>query len=141
MALSLPKKQTSFRRWYKANNERLSQERKRRYAEDPEYRERALEASRRYRRGERSLRRPPDNATISFAQAAERIGISVSSLHSWRRQKLFPEPKHHSGRLWLSENQVCLLEDLKEKVHGRRRWYMKTDRFKEMIAYVRDNWD
>jgi hypothetical protein len=141
MSLILPKKESSYSRWYKGNKGSLSQKRKRRYADDAEYRERRLEASRRRRRGERSLRTPPDHAPISFVQAAERIGVSVSSLHSWRRQKLFPEPKHHNGRLWFDEKQVLLLKDLKDKVCGKRRWYMKTDRFKEVIAYVHDNWD
>jgi len=141
MALILRKKESGFRKWYQENKERLWEKRRQRYAQDAEYREHALEASKKRRRGERSLTTPPEEALLSFAQAAERIGRHVSTLHEWRRKKLFPEPKRHNGRLWLSERQVCLLKDLKEKVCGKRRWYMKTDRFKEVIAYVRDNWD
>jgi len=140
MALNLPKKQSASRRWHEKNKQRRSDERKKKYAEDAEYRQRCLEASRRYRRGERTLTPPPTDAPISFAEAAERLPISISALHSWRRQKLFPEPKHQNGRLWFNERQVCLLKDLNSKVCGKRRWYMKTDRFKEVIAYVRDNW-
>jgi MerR HTH family regulatory protein len=140
MVLILKQKQSSFSRWYQQNKERLSQRRKQRYAQDSEYRQRAVEGSRRRRRGESNSTTPPNDVPISFGQAAERIGVSGSTLHSWRRQKLFPEPKHHNGRLWFGEQQIALLRDLKEKVHGRRRWYMKTDRFKEVIAHVHDHW-
>jgi len=112
VALILKKKST-FRNWYEHNRQRLSEKRKKLYAENPEYRQQALESSKRYRRGERSLPNPP-GAPISFAQAAERTGIGVSTLHEWRRKKYFPEPKHHNGRLWFSEKQVLLLEDLKQ---------------------------
>ena len=141
MALIL-KKKSSFRNWYEKNKERLSEKRKRLYAEDPEYRQRALEASRRYRRGERSLPTPPD-APISFGQAAERTGISVSTLHEWRRQKYFPEPKHQNGALWFSEPQVLLLRNLKEffRLYGKRRWKMKQGPLKELLASISANWD
>ncbi|MBV9342704.1 MAG: MerR family transcriptional regulator [Acidobacteria bacterium] len=54
------------------------------------------------------------DAPISVAEAAERIGIGISTLHEWRRKKLFPEPKHHNRGLWFTDNQVSLLEELKE---------------------------
>ena len=46
MALILKKRESGFRNWYENNQQRLSEKRKKRYAEDPEYRQRALEASR-----------------------------------------------------------------------------------------------
>jgi len=138
VALILKKKESSFRKWYQQNKERLSQERKQRYAQDSEYRQRAVEASRRRRRGESIPTMPPSVAPISLKEAAERIGVGVSTLSSWRTKQYFPAPTLHSGRLWFAERQVCLLRDLKEKMHGRHRWYMKTDRFTEVIAHVRD---
>jgi hypothetical protein len=54
MALIL-KKQSTFGKWYEKHKQRLSEKRKKRYAQDPEYRQRALEASRRHRRGERTV--------------------------------------------------------------------------------------
>jgi hypothetical protein len=141
MTLIMKQKESSFSRWHAKNKQRLSEKRKKLYANNSEYRQRALDASRRHKRGELTVTTPPDDAPISFAQAAERTGVSGSTLHDWRRKKLFPEPKHHNGRLWFREQQILLLRDLKARVCGRRRWYMKTDRFKEVIAYVRENWD
>ena len=135
------KKQSAFQRWYGKKKQWHSEKRKKRYAEDPEYRQRALEASRRYRRGERTLPTLPDDAQIPFAQAAQAIGVSDSTLQTWRSKKYFPEPKHHNGHLWFSEKQVLLLKDLKDRIYGKRRWYMKWDRFKEVLASIWANWD
>jgi hypothetical protein len=142
MALILKKKESSFRSWYQNNKQRLSEKRKKRYQEDPEYRQQRLDASRRRRRGERSLPTPPD-APISFAQAAEHTGIGVSTLHDWRRKKYFPEPKHHNGSLWFGEKQVLLLKDLKEffRLYGKRRWKMKQGPLKELLASICANWN
>jgi predicted DNA-binding transcriptional regulator AlpA len=143
MALILKKKESGFRNWYEKNKERLSAQRKKRYAEDAEYRQRALETSRRRRRGEPTPMMPPDDATISFRQAAERTGVSVSTLHEWRRKKLFPEPKHHNRGLWFSEKQVLLLKNLKEffRVNGRKPSHIKLDRLKEVVAFISSNWE
>jgi len=69
--------------------------------------------------------------------------LSVSTLHEWRRKKLFPEPKHYSGRLWFNEKQVLLLTKLKEviRVYGKRRGNVKRDRLKAVIATISANWD
>jgi hypothetical protein len=141
MALIL-KKESAFQRWYKKNKQVLSEKRKKLYAEDLEYRQRALENSRKRRRGESTLTTPPD-ALISFAEAAERIGVSVSTLHEWRRKQLLPEPKHNNGRLWFSEKQVVLLTRLKEviRVYGKRRGKVKWDRLKEVVASISAEWD
>jgi predicted DNA-binding transcriptional regulator AlpA len=142
MALIL-KKESPNRRWYKKNKQQLSEKRKKQYAEDLEYRQRAKEASRKYRRGERTLTTPPDGL-ISFAKAAEHIGRKVSTLYEWRSKKYFPEPKRHNARrLWFSEKQVLLLTKLKEviRVYGKRRGNVKRDRLKEVIAFIVANWD
>jgi predicted DNA-binding transcriptional regulator AlpA len=143
MTLILKQKESSFRRWYAKNKERLSQERRLRYAQDPKYRQRALEASRRRRRGESNPSKPPDDTQISFAQAADNIGMSVSTLHEWRRKKLFPEPKHYGGRIWFSEKQVLLLTKLREviRVYGNRGGKVKQHQLKEMVASIGASWD
>jgi predicted DNA-binding transcriptional regulator AlpA len=143
MALILKMKESNYSSWYEKNKQRLSAKRKKLYAENPEYRERALEASRRRRRSEPTLPRPTD-AQISFAQAAERIGIGVSTLHDWRSKKFFPEPKRHNGRrLWFNEKQVLLLKNLKEffRAHGKKPWKIKLQRLKEVVTSISASWD
>lgn len=140
MVLISQQNESSSSRWYRKNKQQLSEKRKQRYAQDPEYRKRAVEASRRRRRGERSLTGPPQDAPISFAEAAEQIGVSRSILREWRRRNFFPEPKHNNGRLWFSEKQVLLLKQLKDRVYKKRRWYLKSDRFREVITSTFANW-
>jgi hypothetical protein len=138
------KKPSPFCRWYEKNEnkQRLSEKRKKRYAEDPEYRQRALEASRRRRQGKPNLPRPAD-AQISFAEAAERTGRSVPTLHVWRRKKYFPEPKHYGGRLCFNENQVLQLTKLKEviRVYRNRRGNVKRGALKEAVSLIAANWE
>jgi hypothetical protein len=143
MALILPKKTTAFREWYAKNKEQLSEKRKQRYAQDPEYRERAMEASRKYRHDQSTPIVPPSDAPISFAEAADRIGRHVSTLHEWRRKKYFPEPKHYSSRLWFGEGQVLLLTKLKEflRANGRKPRSIKLERLKKVVAFIEVNWD
>jgi hypothetical protein len=142
VALILKKGESCFRSWYEKNKERLSEKRKKLYAENPQYRQRALEASRKRRRGERTLTGPPEDAPISFAESAARTGVGVSTLHEWRRKQYFPEPQHHSRGLWFSEKQVFLLKDLKDffRVHGRKPRHIKLDRLKEVVASISANW-
>jgi predicted DNA-binding transcriptional regulator AlpA len=142
MALILEEKKSPYRRWYEKNQQTLSERRKKRYAEDSEYRQRAIERSQRRRRGEVTLTTPPADAPISFGEAAKHIGVGKSTLDDWRSKKYFPEPKHYNGRrLWFTEKQVLLLKELKDRVYGKRRWYMKFDRFKEVVASISANWD
>jgi hypothetical protein len=140
--LSLQKTESVFRKWYEKNRERLSEKRKKLYAEDPEYRQRLLEASRKRTRLEPPPTNPP-GAPISSAQAAERTGISISTLREWRKKKLFPEPKYYRRTLWFSEKQVLLLTTLKQffGVYGKRRGNTKQVLLKGVIASISANWD
>jgi predicted nucleic acid-binding protein len=59
-------KPTKYQEWYQQNKQRLSEKRKRLYAEDPDYRERALNAAKTRRASE--LPQPiPDGLTASTA--------------------------------------------------------------------------
>jgi transposase-like protein len=113
LIIKKPEPKSTAGDWYQENKERLSQKRKKLYAENPEYSQRALEASRRYRRGERTPSMPAD-APISISEAADRLGIGTSTLREWRRkevfkQKLLPEPKYYKGGVWFTEKQIELL--------------------------------
>lgn len=142
MSLILKKTESRYRTWYQKNRQRLSDKRKKLYAENPEYREKHLEASRRHRRGERTPPKPAD-APISLAEAAERIGIGASTLREWRTKNLFPDPKHHKGGLWFTEIQVRLLQKLKEVIrkYRMRPSKIKQDRLKEVRTFIFTNWN
>jgi MerR HTH family regulatory protein len=143
MALILNTTESSYYRvWYEKNKQRLSRERKERYANDPEFRERVKEASKRRRHRVPTPPVPPD-APFSSSQAAKLAGIGISTLREWRSKEYFPEPKHHNGALWFTEKQVLLLKNLKEffRVYGKRPGKIKRDQLKEVVAFIRDHWD
>jgi hypothetical protein len=135
------KKKSKNQKWYEQHKQELSEKRKKRYAEDPEYRQRAVEGSRRYRRGELAPAVPAD-AAISFSEAAKRVGIGTSTLREWRGKDLFPEPRLHRGRLWFTEHQVALLKNVKEffRKYGKRRGKVKNDEEKRVRESISGNW-
>src|SRR5205809_5288976 len=122
--------------WYQKNKQQLSVKRKKRYADNSEYRQRAVEASRRRRSGEQTppVSPVPPDAPISFAEALVRLDKKPSTLREWRRMKYFPEPKRHNRALWFTENQVILIGKLKEclRKYGKRRGPIKHAQLKEV---------
>jgi hypothetical protein len=139
------KKSSYQQQWYQKNQQRLSDKRKKLYAENPEYREQRLEASRRRRSGDQTppVSPVPPDAPISFAQAAARLDRGVSTLREWRRNKYFPEPKRHNRAPWFTEHQVSLLKQLKDffEVYGKRPGKVKEKQFKDVRAFIAANWN
>jgi hypothetical protein len=130
-----------YRKWYEKNKERLSAKRKQRYADDPEYRQRAIERSRRHRRGESPAPLPADG--VSFPEAALRVGVGISTLREWRSKGWFPEPTRHNHAFWFAEAQLQLLIKLKEflrKYKMRLDTYQR-DEFNQLREFIQANWN
>ena len=143
MALIIEKtkpKGSGFRKWYQQNKERLAAKRKKLYAENPEYRQRVLAASKNYTEsGAKSML----DGHVFFTQAAQDVDITISTLRQWRKKHYFPEPKHHNGRLWFTEHQVFLLKSLQEffKVNGRKTWKSNRHTLKALVQSVWAKWE
>jgi hypothetical protein len=123
-----------------ADKERLSAKRKKLYAENPEYRQRVLAASKNYtENGAKSML----DGHVFFTQAAQDLDITISTLREWRRKHYFLEPKHQNGRLWFTEHQVFLLKSLQEffKVNGKKTWKSNKYVLKDLVASVWAKWD
>ena len=133
-------KGSTFRKWYQQNKERLSAKRKKLYAKDPEYRQRALEAGKRRADTEASSM---ITGHVFLAQAAQDLDITISTLREWRRKHYFPEPKRQNGRLWFTEHQVFLLKSLQEffKVNGRKTWKSNRHTLKALVQSVWAKWE
>jgi hypothetical protein len=129
-----------YREWYQQNKERLSAKRKKLYAENPEYRQRALEASKKHRDTEASSMLD-DN--VFFTQAAQDVDTTISTLREWRKKHYFPEPKHRNGRLWFTEHQVFLLKSLKAffRVNGKKTWKSNRYALKDLVESVWAKWE
>ena len=133
-------KGAEFRKWYQQNKERLSAKRKKLYAENPEYRQRALEASKKHGDTEASSML---DGHVFFTQAAQDVDITISTLREWRNKHYFPEPRHHNGRLWFTEHQVFLLKSLKKffQVNGKKTWKSNKYALKDLVESVCAKWE
>lgn len=140
-----PKKKKStggsfdFKSWYQKNKERLAEKKRKRYQEDPEYRAKAMERS----KAQRKTTPTPitDGYSVSFAEAAKELGVSLWTLREWRKRNYFPEPKERNGRLWFTENQLMLLQKLQEffVLNGRIKEGTK-EKMNELVSLLFANW-
>lgn len=134
---------TPFKTWYKKNKKALSEKRKERYKNDPEYRAKALENRRRQIERTPKVRDSrPEVYTHSFAQAAEAIGVSTWRLRSWRDNNYYPEPYKHGRELWFTQQQVYLLKDIVTffDKHSARMTKAAEEDLQELVAFVTVNW-
>jgi len=145
--LTFTKKKSSYQKWYEQHKQELSEDRKNRYREDPEYRQRRIEASRNYRKGE--LRPPVPAGLLSVKETAERIGVGMSTLRGWRRMhlsnngKLLPEPQVFKGRPFFTEKQIEALRSLKDffKKYRMRSPKISQPILAQLSAFIFANWN
>lgn len=131
----------SWDAWYAKNKKRLAEKRAKRYREDVQYREAALERSRAQR--EHKVKVPVQyEHSVSFTEAAERLGVSVWVLREWRRKNYFPEPHRRDGRMWFTPSQVAGLDYVAD--HFRQWGARGADKHKKalegLVELVYANW-
>lgn len=108
-----------FERYYKANRQRISDKRKKLYASDPAYAEKAKIAAKRYRirlkkerrasgvKKQKRGRRIPETMLVggieqqvfTIKQVAKQLRRSVATLNYWERNGLLSEPPIRLGRV------------------------------------------
>lgn len=113
----------SFQEWYEKNGKGLNDDRRKRYADDPEYRKRVQEQNRlaRTKRRQENLRQEeqaratgfvPDQTWPVYKQvignkevdlvpigaAAAAIGCTIDAIRGWEYHKVFPPTPHRSDR-------------------------------------------
>lgn len=137
---STAKQRFSYKEWYAANKERLAKKKKERYANDPEYREKAKLRSKNRNKQKHEI--PQDGFDISFADAAEALGVTLWVLREWRRKSYFPEPVVRLGSFRFNANQLELLKTLKTffDQHGRKVRESTRQALEEKVAFVYANW-
>lgn len=115
-------KETPYQRWYKKHAAELAEKRKKKYAEDPAYRERVKghTAKTRAKQKQASPERPSEY-TYSQNEVAEALGVSTFVLRSWRSRDYYPMPFQHGGKYYFKESQIELLKKLQEVFKESRR--------------------
>jgi hypothetical protein len=105
--------ETAFKRWYDKNKRVLSEKRKARYRNDPEYRAKALENRKRQIARTPKVRDAlPKSYKYNLVGVSEWLNVSIWRLRDWRSKGYFPEPYKHGHELWFTDHQALMLSDL-----------------------------
>lgn len=104
----------TFKGWYEKHKEELAAKRARRYAEDPEYRAKALAASRStYQKiRARKLAIPQQYKVRLRDLQKEAPRLAPWRIYEWRRRGYIPELPRVGANVWLTSIQVSLLCEL-----------------------------
>lgn len=111
----------NFAKWYESKGRKAhSERRKKKYDEDPVYREQVLARNREVKQ---RIRVPSDGRITRFVdgaeilvfrigQVAEQIGKSVGIIRDWEKDGTIPAPSFEDTQRLYTERQVGLLKEL-----------------------------
>lgn len=150
----MPNRPGYYAEWYEQNKEKLAEKRKKRYEEDPEYKQKVLDQSASYREKNRKeprvklpRHRKPKSYTLSdgteiqmfsVGAFAMYIGRSVQSVNHWEREGLLPKTPYRRGARGFRLYSVPMMEVVKEVVGDRARLFPVDP---EMGNKIRQKWE
>ena len=134
---------SNFQAWYIKNKDSLSEKRKRRYEEDPEYREKVKAAARKRWQDQRKARGGGEPRTrggnsprvlpvggrdvlvYGVSEYASRVDRDVQTISAWEERGIVPSPTviDELGRRWYSESHMDLVAKVSKRFRssgGRR---------------------
>jgi len=131
----------TFKQWYEVNRERLSEARKVRYRTDPEYKELVRARTKDYK--DRVRKEKPSPVGLSTEDVCTALGISPWTLNKWKLRGLYPAPTKHVGRPRFTEDQLGLLELLREFFlqNPRKKAGTKKDQLAVIVQVIDHNWE
>lgn len=146
------REKSAFKAWYEKNKDSLSEQRRRRYQADPEFREAVLARAAQWRRdnpekvsrvGQAGLKDINGRKLECFrmSEACRRIGCSDQSIRDWEASGLIPEPTVQSAHRYYTAAQIELLRDFFEFMTAVR--YDKLNRTRlvaEKSSELRNRW-
>lgn len=134
--------------YYERNAKALSEKRKKKYQEDPKYRQAAIERSKTYREThgksveEGVVVKLIDNREVKgyrIGKVSELIGRSLFVIRSWEAEGLIPLPTFPSAKRTYTDRQVQLMGQLSDELKAVEGSYKKEaevkDRFKRIIHH------
>lgn len=131
----------TFKDWYAVNKVPLSEKRAKRYKEDPEYRAAVIARSAAARALQRGQATPPGYAH-HMADTAEALGITIWTLREWRKKNYFPEPLEYKSRMWFTQAQIGLLNNLKSFFSRKGNRISKANKpaLDDLVSLIYSNW-
>lgn len=109
------RQKTAFAKWYSKpeNKQALADKRKKKYAEDPEYRERVRSGAKRTTLSKKTDH-APEGYDFDQTEACTRLKVYGADLKRWRDRNWVPAPVKSGRKLLFTEKQLGLLEELAE---------------------------
>ncbi len=132
-----------YSKWYETNKGDLAKKRRERYATDPVYRKQMLDNRAKYmaKKKAQQMSSLPEQYTITFSEAAEKLGITLWRLRNWRSHGYFPEPYQHGKYLYFTESQFNLLGRLNEFIADKPRLSRTdTEKLDDLTNLIFSNW-
>lgn len=128
----------TFKDWYSANRDKLSQQRKYKYQSDPEYRQKAIERASQRRSAISANKVSYHGYTVS--EACDTLEISLWTMNRWRNENYFPVASLRGYRF--SDNQIQLLGLLRDffKSHPRRTLSHMKGELDSLVGVIHHNW-
>lgn len=136
--------QSSWEKWYEANKDQLSASRKKRYAEDPAYRKKALAqaAANRIKRAKgKPVKKELSTHPYTQLEAAAVLGMANVTVREWMLKGYFPRPKMFKRMFVFTNNQLTLLEKLRDFLREKgTKVGVNSDEFADLLAFIKVNW-
>ena len=87
------KEGSAYQRWYEKNKEKSAEKRRKRYKEDPVYRQKALAARKAQIANTPKVRDSlPKQYVYTVSSLSEKLKVSDWKVREWKRKGYFPEP-------------------------------------------------
>lgn len=134
----MPNKPGYFAEYYEGNKNDINEKRRRKYADDPEYRDRVLKASRDYRDRQRkeprvrmprfqkpTTHRAGDGSEVqlfSVGAFAAYLSRSVQAINHWEKSGILPKTPYRNGRGFRCYTKA-MMEIVRDQVGGKRRLF------------------
>lgn len=142
---------TAFDRWYEREGDKLNESRRSRYQSDPEYRKRAIERSREYRRngpknGPRKEYRLQNGKKIRvyrISEAAKKAKTNPTAIRRWETAGVIPDVRESefngsNSIRYYTTDQIKIIREVAKRLRGVRPTDPKVD---EVRKFVHEQWE
>lgn len=134
--------ETPYQKWYRTNKSTLNQHRRKKYAQDEEYRNKQL-AMARVRRQKLRANKATQLEGLTTPQVAKLIGRQAQTIRSWEKRGLIPQAEvtDYGARMY-KPHHVTLLKDMVALMDT----YFSTSRsefegrLKELTSHIKESW-
>ncbi len=142
----------TYRRWYKENRTTLSQKRKARYQNDPEYRAKIIAAAKRRRdqgqvESNRKFQRLVATASgnkrvdvFPIGTVATQLGCNAQMLRNWEKRGWIPPSSFSDTQRLYTRAQIKLMKKLQAFMEKHRRVKRAQNRFDKIRSEIDAQW-